>query len=194
LTAYVINIILLSNKPGEHLKFRFLFLFIVMSCFSLMGETGISDSTEFSYRVLDARGACPPCGSESYNIIESRDKLDSLYAKFKKECKAPQAPEIWFRSITDLKIDFKNEAIVTMYEVIGTGGKPSLNITGPETRCIKVSIVWETGPPPHPPIATAACLSLAVSKSAVDRIEITPGGVLNKNREKIILQVSPSVF
>jgi len=88
-----------------------------------------------------------------------------------------------------LNIDFRDEAIVTMYEVIGSGGKPSLHITGPESKVLKAAIVWDTGPPPHAPIATAACLTFAVLKSDVNRIDVMPGGVLNKSREKRSLPV-----
>jgi hypothetical protein len=89
----------------------------------------------------------------------------------------------------DLSIDFRDEAVVTMYEVIGTGGKPSIHITGPENGVLKAAIVWDTGPPPHVPIATATCFTFAVLKSVVKRIDIMPGGVLNKTREALSLSV-----
>jgi hypothetical protein len=89
----------------------------------------------------------------------------------------------------DLSIDFRDEAIITMYEVIGTGGKPSLQITGPESKVLKAAIAWDTGAPPHVPIATAACFRFAVLKSAVDRVDVMPGGVLNKTREERSLPV-----
>jgi hypothetical protein len=92
----------------------------------------------------------------------------------------------------DLRIDLRDEAIVTMYEVIGTGGKPSLRITGPENKVLNAAIAWDTGPAPHVPIATAACLTFAVLKSAVDRVDFMPGGVLNKSRGKLSLPVQPA--
>lgn len=43
---------------------------------------------------------------------------------------------------------------------------------------------------PDVPIATAACVTFAVSKSAVDSVDVTPGGVLNKSRDELSLPVS----
>jgi hypothetical protein len=163
---------------------------VVAVCFLVVGNPGIAESPGQAYRVLEGTGACLPCGAESYVIIESQDKLESLYTVLKERCHDSRAPDAWRQAIADLRIDFRDEAIVTMYEVIGTGGKPSVLIAGPENKILKAAIAWDTGPPPHVPIATAACLTLAVRKSAVDRVDVMPGGVLNQTTEELSLQVS----
>jgi hypothetical protein len=162
----------------------------VVACFHIFGEPCFAGSPESAYRVLQGTGACLPCGSESYVVINSQDKLDDLYTGLKEKCRGSQAPDTWRQTIMDFGIDFREEAIITMYEVIGAGGKPSLHISGPESKVLKAAIVWDTGPPPYAPIATAACFAFAVMKSTVNRIDVMPGGVLNKNREELSLPVS----
>jgi len=173
-----------------HRQRRSLIGSVVAVCFLVVGNPGIAESPGQAYRVLEGTGACLPCGAESYVIIDSQDKLESLYTGLKERCHDSRAPDAWRQAIADLRIDFRDEAIVTMYEVIGTGGKPSVLIAGPENKILKAAIAWDTGPPPHVPIATAACLTFAVRKSAVDRVDVMPGGVLNQTREELSLQVS----
>jgi hypothetical protein len=143
--------------------------------------------------MLESSAACLPCGGAAYVVIDSQDRVRDLYVELKERCTEAQAPERWRKAITDLGMDFENEAIVAMYEVIGTGGKPSLETTGPEEGLLRAAIAWETGPPPHVPIATAACMAFAVRKSLVHTVTIAPGGVLNKTTEGLSLAVSPGV-
>jgi hypothetical protein len=171
---------------------RSLIVSVVVACFHIFGEPSFAGSPKSAYRVLQGTGACLPCGAESYVVIDSQDKLEDLYTELKEKWRESQAPDTWRQSIMDLSIDFRDEAIVTMYEVIGTGGKPSLHITGPESKVLKAAIAWDTGPPPHVPIATAACFTFAVLKSVVNRIDVMPGGVLNKTREELSLPVVTS--
>lgn len=154
------------------------------------GEPGVGESPMPAYRVLPVSGACLPCGGESYIVLDSEEKLESLYGEAKERCRGSGAPDAWRQAIMDLRIDFRNEALVTLYEVIGTGGKAELRITGPESGVLKAAIAWDTGPPPHVPIATAACFRFAVRKSAVERIDVLPGGVLDKRRDELSLPVS----
>jgi hypothetical protein len=162
---------------------------VVVACLHIFGEPSFGRAPESAYRVLHGTGTCPPCGAESYVVIDSQDKLEEVYTELNEKCRGSQAPDTWRQAIMDLSIDFRNEAIVTMYEVIGTGGKPSLHITGPARKVLKAAIAWDTGPPPYVPIATAVCFTFAVRKSVVQRIDVMPGGVLNKTREELSLPV-----
>jgi hypothetical protein len=118
--------------------------------------------------------------------------VHDLYAELKEKCRDAESPERWRNSVSDLGVDFENEAIVAMYEVIGTGGKPSLEIAGLLEGVLRAAIAWDTGAPPHVPIATAGCLTFAVKKSAVHTVTIIRGGVLNKTKEELSLKVSGS--
>jgi hypothetical protein len=171
------------------MQLRSLIVSVVVACFHIVSEPSRAGSPESAYRVLHGTGTCLPCGAESYVVVDSQDKVEDLYTELKDKCRGSQAPDTWRQSIMDLSIDFRNEAIVTMYEVIGTGGKPSLHITGPEGKVLKAAIAWDTGPPPHVPVATAACFTFAVLKSVVNRVDVMPGGVLNKTREELSLPV-----
>jgi hypothetical protein len=168
---------------------RWWMLYAAMSCLLLFSERGFARSPQAPYRVLQLSAACVPCGVESYVVIDSSEKVEKLYRAAKEKCPASQEPDRWRDAIFNLKIDFRNEAIVTLYEVIGTGGKPSLQITGPVGGVVKANISWDSGPPPHVPIATATCMSFAVVKSAVKQVDVMPGGVLNKKRETLSLPV-----
>jgi hypothetical protein len=161
----------------------------MVACLHVFCQPGIAASPELAYRVLQGTHACLPCGAASYAVIDSLDTVEAFHTELKEKCHDPQAPDLWRQSIIDLGVDLRDEAIVTMYEVIGTGGKPSLRITGPEGGILEAAIEWDTGPPPHAPIATAACFTFAVLKSAVTRIDVMPGGVLNKSREKLPLGI-----
>lgn len=172
------------------MQLRSLIVSVLVACALFVGKPSLAESPESPYRVLQGIGACLPCGAESHVVIDSQDKLEALYTDLMERCRGSQAPQRWRQAIMDLSIDFRDEAIVTMYEVIGTGGKPSLQITGPESKVLKAAIAWDTGLPPHVPIATAACLTFAVLKSAVDRVDVMPGGVLNKTRAELSLPVS----
>ena len=178
------------GPQGGQMQHRSLTIPVVVACFLLVGNPGVAESPESAYRVLEGTGVCPPCGSASYVVVDSQDRLEALYTDLKERCRGSQAPDTWRQAIMDLRIDLRDEAIVTMYEVIGTGGRPSLRITGPENKVLKAAIEWDTGPPPHVPIATAACLTFAVLKSAVDRVDVIPGGVLNNSRGELSLPVS----
>lgn len=168
---------------------RSLVVSVVVACLLGFGEPSSAESAEPAYRLLQGTGACLPCGAESHVVIDTRDRLEDLYTGLKKRCRASQAPDTWRQSILNLGIDFRNQAIVAMYEVIGTAGKPSLQVTGPESKVLKAAIAWDSGPPPHVPVATATCLTFAVLKSVVARVDIMPGGVLNKTREELSLPV-----
>lgn len=172
------------------MQFRSLIVSVAVACLHFLGEPGFAGSPESVYRVLHASGACLPCGVESYVVIDSREKIEDLYSEAREACRGSQAPDAWRQAILDLGIDFRDEAIVTMYEVIGTGGQPSLRVTRPESGVLQAAIAWDTGPPPHVPIATAACFTFAVLKSVVNRIDVMPGGVLNKSREGLSLPVA----
>ena len=183
------RVTLIDGPRGGKMQLRSLIVCVVVACSYIYGEPSFAGSPEAAYRVLQVTGTCLPCGAKSYVVIDSEEKLEDLYTELKEECRGSRAPDAWRQSIMDLSIDFRDEAVVTMYEVIGTGGKPSLHITGPENGILRAAIAWDTGPPPYVPIATAACFTFAVLKSVVKRIDIMPGGVLNKTREELSLPV-----
>lgn len=162
------------------LKWRLIPLVTALIFYSATG--GCAQDSESTYRVLESTGVCLPCGDEAYVVIDSEDKVRDLHADMQEGCPDAQSAETWRQAVNDLGIDFEHEAIVAMYEVIGTGGNPSLAVTGPEEGVLRAAIAWETGPPPHVPIATAACVIFAVNKSAVHTVTITRGGVLNRNK------------
>jgi hypothetical protein len=162
----------------------------VTACVLFLGNPSLADDPESAYRILRGPAACLPCGGEPYIVIDSQDRVRDLYAELKETCREAQSPERWRDSVTDLGVDFESEAIVAMYEVIGTGGKPSLEIAGLQEGVLRAAIAWDTGPPPHVPIATAGCITFAVKKSAVHTVTIVRGGVLNKTKEELSLKVS----
>jgi hypothetical protein len=161
----------------------------VAVCVLFLGHPSFAQDPESAYRVLGGPGACLPCGVAHYVVIDSQDKVHHLYVELKERCREAQSPETWHKSVTDLRIDFENEAIVAMYEVIGTGGKPSLKIAGLQGGVLRAAIAWDTGPPPHVPIASAGCITFAVKKSVVHTVTIMRRGVLNKTNESLSLPV-----
>jgi hypothetical protein len=173
------------------MQFQVVLIPAVTACL-LLGNPSFAYDPESAYRVLGGPVACLPCGGAHYVVIDSQDRLHDVYAELKEICREPQSPERWRKSVTDLGIDFENEAIVAMYEVIGTGGKPSLEIAGLDEGVLRAAIAWETGPPPHVPIASAGCITFAVKKSVVHTIAIIRGGVLNKSQAELSLAVSGS--
>lgn len=160
------------------------------ACVLFPGQPSFAGDPVAAYRVLDGPAVCLPCGGPSYFVIDSQDRVNDLHAALKERCGEARSPETWRKSVTDLGIDFDIEAIVAMYEVIGTAGQPSLELTGPQEGVLRAAIAWHTGPPPHVPVATAACMTFAVRKSAVDTVTITSGGVLHKAQEELSLEVS----
>ncbi len=153
------------------------------------GNPSFAQEPAPAYRVLDAPGVCLLCGGAHYVVIDSHDRVHDFYVELKERCREAQSPERWRKSVADLRIDYENEAIVAMYEVIGTGGKPSLKIARLHAGVLSAAIAWETGPPPHVPIATAGCITFAVKKAVVQTVTISRGGVLNKTTEALSLPV-----
>ena len=162
------------------------------ACVLFLGNPVFADDPESAYRVLGGPVACLPCGGAPYVVIGSQDRVHDLYAELKEICREAQSPERWRNSVTELGIDFENEAIVAMYEVIGTDGNPSLEIAGLQQGVLRAAIAWDTGPPPHVPVATAGCITFAVKKSVVHTVTIVRGGVLNKTKDELSLKVSDS--
>lgn len=153
-----------------------------MGC-AFTAPSAFADQQAPVYRTLTGPPACLPCGAEPhYLVIGSHEEVDDLHARLTKRCGGAGPADVWRESVLGLGVDFRDEAVVAMYEVIGTGGEPSLDLTGPEDGVLRAAIQWRTGPPPYPPIASAVCLAFAVQKSAVKRVDIVPGGVLEKDR------------
>jgi hypothetical protein len=164
----------------------------VTACVLLWSNPSFAQDPRAAYRVLRGTAACLPCGGAHYIVIVSQDRVQDLYTELKERCREAESPERWRNSVTDLGIDFENEAIVAMYEVIGTGGKPSLKIAGLQDGVLRADIAWDTGPPPHVPIATAGCVTFAIKKSVIHTVTIKRGGVLNKTNEELSLAISGS--
>jgi hypothetical protein len=175
---------------GRYMRFEAGLMAALAACVLFPGQPSFAGDPESAYRVLDAPAVCLPCGGPSYVVIDSQDRVNDLHAPLDERCDEAQSPEMWRKSVTDLGIDFEIEAIIAMYEVIGTAGQPSLEITGPQEGVLRAAIGWHTGPPPHVPVATAACMTFAVKKSAVHTVTITSGGVLQKAKEELALEVS----
>lgn len=175
------------------MSIRFLCLAAAVAWFAFSTKPGFADHRESVHRILHGRHACLPCGAKPhYVVIGSDEKINALHAQLAEICGDSKAPDTWRQSVIDLGVNFRDEAVIALYEVIGTGGTASLAIAGPEDGILKAAIKWHTGPPPHPPIATAACITFAVQKSAVRRVDILPGGVLNKDRSERSLVVPAS--
>lgn len=121
---------------------------VVAACILDCATPGCVQETESAYRVLDSSGGCLPCEGEAYVVIDSEDKMRDLHADLEERCPDTLSAKTWHQAVTDLGIDFVDEAIVAMYEVIGTGGKPSLAVTGPDEGVLRAAIAWDTGPPP----------------------------------------------
>jgi hypothetical protein len=170
---------------------RILFLTTAVIWCAFTAQSVFAGMRESAYRILEGPPACLPCGAEPrYLVVGSHEEVSDLHAKLTERCGGSESPDAWRQSVLGLRVDFRDEAIIAMYEVIGTGGQPSLDIAGPEDGVLKAAITWHTGPPPHPPIATAACFTFAVRKSAVKRVDIMPGGVLSKDRSERSLVVA----
>jgi len=137
-----------------------------------------SDATgQAPYRTLPP--LCLPCGGESHVAIGSAAELDRVHAGVKNRCQEPNAPAEWRNRVEQAKLDFSREALVLMYEVIGTGGKAALEVEGPANGVLRAGIRWSIPKGPALPIATAACYSFAVDKVVVRRVDVRAGGVLN---------------
>jgi hypothetical protein len=130
------------------------------------------------HRVLETRQLCMPCGNRSPVLIDSYERLQELYLILLETCKPPSAADRWRDAVLATGADLRVEAVVVLYEVIGTGGTASLDITGSSEGVLNAAVRWQTGGPPHVPIASAACLSFAVLKSAVRKVNVHTGGVL----------------
>lgn len=131
------------------------------------------------YRALSA--LCLPCGAESYLAITSRSELKQVDAELVAKCGESRSPAAWRQKVDQAGVDFDKEALINMYEVIGTGGTATLDIEGPVNGVLKAAMRWNTPKGPAVPIATAACFSFAVDKSIVRRVEVSKGGVLNRH-------------
>jgi len=128
-----------------------------------------------AYRNVSAGDLGPPCGGSAHFAITSRADLDRATAGFVAKCGERPAAE-WRHRVENAKIDFSKEALVILYEVIGTGGKARLEVVGPSDGVLRLAIAWETPKGPALPIATAAAFFIAVDKSRVKRVEIGGGG------------------
>jgi hypothetical protein len=151
----------------------------VLALGSFPRELRSEGSAPRAYRPVS--GACLPCGGESYAVIGSPAELDRMVASLKSKCQEDRSPALWREQVVRSGIDFSKEALVIVYEVIGSGGQSKLETSGPADGVLSVSIAWTVPKGPLPPIATAACFSLAVDKSMVRRVEIRKGGVLNRS-------------
>lgn len=167
---------------------RVLYLAVAVLWFAFSAKPGYAEKQEPVYRILEGRQACLPCGSEPpYLVIGSLEEVSDLHAMLTEKCGKSESPNNWRQSVIGLGVDFRFEAIITMYEVIGSGGHASLDIAESEDGILKASINWDRGSPPYAPIATAACFAFAVKKAAIKRVDILPGGVLSKNRSELSL-------
>jgi hypothetical protein len=130
-----------------------------------------------AYRTVP--GACLPCGTPNYSAIASGAEADRVYADLVTRCGSAPAAQ-WRDRVRQTGVDFSREALVSLYEVIGTGGTARLSIQGPDRGVLKAAIVWQTPKLPAPPIATASCQSFAIDKSRVRRVDVREGGVLDR--------------
>lgn len=156
---------------------RWLLVSCALACACACTQSGTAVQAESAYRLIPDSRACLPCNLSRYVVIDSPEAVERLHEELKQTCSGPHLPEAWIRSIEDLQIDFRKEAIVTLYEVIGTGGKPSLRVRGPEDGVLEAAIAWSVGPGPQVPIATAACLVFAANKALVRRVDFIIGGL-----------------
>jgi hypothetical protein len=154
---------------------------------SLLVRDGWAGSMRHEYRKLTPM--CLPCRAASYVVIASSAQLEKVHADLTIRCGEPRSAAEWREKVEQAGIDFSEEALVIMYEVIGTGGKATLNIEGPMDGVLKAAINWQTPEGPAVPIATAACFSFAVDKSTVERVDIRKGGVLNRNSSGDVVSV-----
>jgi hypothetical protein len=155
------------------------YLVLVVIGIILSRETGSAEENVRGYRVVPA--LCLPCGAESYLAITSISELKQLHADMVTNCGESRSAAVWHQKVVQAGVDFDKEALIIMYEVIGTGGTATLDIEGPISGVLKVAMKWNTPKGPAVPIATAACFSLAVDKSIVKRVEVSKGGVLNRH-------------
>lgn len=154
----------------------FAFLILVVIGMIITPETGSAGEKSRGYREVPAM--CLPCGAESYIAIGSKSALEQVHFDLAAKCGEPRAPAAWRQKVDQAGIDFDKEALIIMYEVIGTGGKAILDIEGSTEGVLKAAINWKTPTGPAVPIATAACFSIAVDKSMVKRVDVRKGGVL----------------
>jgi hypothetical protein len=151
-------------------------LVLVMFGMLISPETGLAGEKSRAYREVPA--VCLPCGAAGYLAIASKSALEEVHLDLTAKCGEPREPAAWRQRVDQAGIDFGQEALIIMYEVIGTGGRASLDIDGPVNGVMKAAINWNTPKGPALPIATAACFSFAVDKSMVKRVEVRKGGVL----------------
>jgi len=147
---------------------------LVVCLMAAVGGLCLAAGGSPAYRNVSAGDLAPPCGGSSHFAITSRADLDRLSAGFKEKCGQGPAAE-WRRRVENAKIDFSKEALVVLYEIIGTGGKAKLEAVGPTDGVLNLAIAWETPKGPALPIATAAAFVVAVDKSQVKRVELGRG-------------------
>jgi hypothetical protein len=151
-------------------------LVLVMFGMLFSPVTGFAGEKSRAYREVPA--VCLPCGAAGYLAIASRSALEQAHFDLTEKCGDPREPATWRQKVDQAGIDFDREALIIMYEVIGTGGKATLDVEGPLDGVLKAAINWNTPKGPAVPIATAACFSFAVDKSMVKRVDVRKGGVL----------------
>jgi hypothetical protein len=152
-------------------------------------ETGFAGEKRRAFREVPA--VCLPCGAAGYLAIASQSALEEVHLDLVAKCGEPREPAAWRQRVDQAGIDLDQEALIIMYEVIGTGGKASLDIEGPVNGVLQAAINWDTPTGPAVPIATAACFSFAVDKSAVKRVDVRKGGVLHQHLPGTVPLVIP---
>jgi hypothetical protein len=165
-------------------------LVLVVTGMLVSSKTGFAYEQNRAYRELPA--VCLPCGAKGYVAIASKDALERVHFDLLEKCKEPREVVVWRQKVDQAGVDFDQEALIILYEVIGTGGRASLDVEGPVDGVLKAAIDWQTPGGPAVPIATAACFSFAVDKSAVKRVDVRKGGVLYHHLPGTIpLDISP---
>ena len=134
----------------------------------------IDEEKAEGYRALPP--LCLPCGDERNVGIVSRAQLDDVSSELSLRCGASEEATSWRQNVDDIELDFEKEALVILWDYIGTQGTPALTVSSPSVGLLTAEIQWEVPAGPARPVATAACYCLAVDKSTVNKVDVTKGG------------------
>jgi hypothetical protein len=148
-----------------------IFLWIGIGC---APPDRIDEDEAEGYRSLPP--LCLPCGDERNVGIASRAQLDDVYSELSLRCGTSEEATSWHQKVDDVELDFEKEALVILWDQIGTQGTPALRVSSPGVGLLTAEIQWDVPAGPARPVATGACFCFAVDKATVERMDVMKGG------------------
>lgn len=117
-----------------------------------------------------------PCGDERTVGIATGAAFDEVFGELADKCGDSTEATDWRQRVEDAGVDFDIEALVIVWDWIGTQGQPSLAVEEPSPGVLAVALEWDIPSGPARPVATAACFCLAVDKTTVNQVNVNKAG------------------